>query len=69
MCFIERCAENRIGFYCWKLFKMNQISSWEVIYDNYLNLSLSFSLLIVGYRNGMPLAESYRIVIEFNAIL
>ena len=31
MAFIERTAKNKIGFYCWKLFKMNQINCYQVI--------------------------------------
>ena len=29
---IERCSENRIGFYCWKLFKMNEFMCYQVSY-------------------------------------
>ena len=36
--FIEKTAENRIGFYCWKLFLIDEFQSYQVIFINLDNL-------------------------------
>ena len=49
MSFIERTAQNSVGFHCWKLFLIDEFHCYEVTFLSKIEINIIFHLPVAGY--------------------